>query len=109
MWSYVGNDTIIGRRFDGKVTNQFYNQLFPCSVQVEGKVKQAELNSEDWKLVGNGNLPLALLKDPTDTLPPTSANPWGNLSDTEQEEEASGDYEAKETDEVEEKKNPQQE
>jgi len=42
------------------------------------------------------------VKDSADTLPLTADNPWGNLSDTEQVDEVRGDYEAEETEEVEE-------
>ena len=29
-WSYVGQRTIVGCKFDAKMANQLYGQLFPC-------------------------------------------------------------------------------
>ena len=29
-WSYVGRRTIVGCKFDAKMANQLYGQLFPC-------------------------------------------------------------------------------
>ena len=29
-WSYVGRRTIVGCKFDAKMANQLYEQLFPC-------------------------------------------------------------------------------
>ena len=31
-WSYVGQRTIVGCKFDAKMANQLYGQLFPCGV-----------------------------------------------------------------------------
>ena len=33
-WSYVGRRTIVGCKFDEKMANQLYGQLFPCGVGI---------------------------------------------------------------------------
>ena len=33
-WSYVGQRTIVGCKFDEKMANQLYDQLFPCGVEL---------------------------------------------------------------------------
>ena len=41
-WSYVGRITIVGCKFDAKMVNQLYEQLFPCGVVMidDGKDKR---------------------------------------------------------------------
>jgi len=36
-WSYIGQRTIVGCKFDAKMANQLYGQLFPCGVWYDTK------------------------------------------------------------------------